>query len=500
AFVLEQLEKRNLPPAPEADKRTLARRVSFDLTGLPPTPEEVSAFVNDPSPQAYETYVDKLLASPHWGEHRGRYWLDYSRYADTHGIHFDNYREMWFYRDWVIKAFNQNMPFDQFTREQLAGDLLPDASLDQKIATGFQRNNITTNEGGAIDEEYIVLYARDRTETFGQVFFGMTTGCAVCHDHKYDPFSMRDFYSLSAFFNNTTQRAMDGNIKDTPPTVVVPADADRPRWPVLQRELVELQEKLITRRTAARPDFDNWLKEHQKKGYLFARQLPKDQLQFQALLAEGAGFHITALVEGQLQQAGTDVALTWEPGILAEKAWKTQEVDLAFPEVGDFEQDQPFSVALWAKVGEGGQAALLSRMDEKQSYRGWDIWVENGRVGTHIVHQWMDNALKVLSEKPVPMNTWVHLAVTYDGSSKAKGVRIYINGEEQKKQKPQVDKLNGTIKTEVPMKIGKRNTSSRVTNSALQDVRLYSKVVSPSEVKTLFEASRVAWLVNKANP
>ena len=176
-------------------------------------------------------------ASPGWGEHRGRYWLDAARYGDTHGIHIDNYREIWSYRDWVIKAFNANQPFDQFTIEQLAGDLLPDRTLDQQVASGFNRCNITTSEGGAINEEYLVLYARDRTETVSQVFLGLTTGCAVCHDHKFDPISQKDFYELSAFFNNTTQAAMDGNVKDTPPTVFVPEMADRgdgtPCWPSL---------------------------------------------------------------------------------------------------------------------------------------------------------------------------------------------------------------------------------------------------------------------------
>ena len=158
--------------------------------------------------------LDGLAA---WGEHRGRYWLDAARYADSHGIHFDNFREIWAYREWVIDAFNRNMKFDQFTIEQLAGDLLPKPTLDQEIASGFNRCNITTNEGGAIDEEYLVLYARDRTETVSQTWLGLTTGCAVCHDHKFDPITQKDFYSMSAFFNNTTQRAMDGNIQNTPP-------------------------------------------------------------------------------------------------------------------------------------------------------------------------------------------------------------------------------------------------------------------------------------------
>jgi len=159
AFILKKLAETNLTPAPEADRRTLARRVSLDLTGLPPTPGEVEAFVNDQSPDAYEKLVDKLLGSPHYGEHRGRYWLDAARYGDTHGIHIDNYREMWPYRDWVISAFNKNMAFDKFTIEQLAGDLIPDATLEQKIGSGFHRCNITTNEGGAIPDEYLAIYA-----------------------------------------------------------------------------------------------------------------------------------------------------------------------------------------------------------------------------------------------------------------------------------------------------------------------------------------------------
>ncbi|HKQ40532.1 MAG TPA: DUF1549 domain-containing protein, partial [Verrucomicrobiae bacterium] len=191
-FILERLEKEKLQPAAEADRRTLARRWSLDLVGLPPMPEEVDAYVNDTSPDADNKYIDKLLDSKHWGEHRGRYWLDAARYADTHGIHFDNFREMWSYRDWVIKAFNDNMPFDEFTIEQLAGDLLPNPTLDQQIASGFNRSHITSNEGGLIDEEYLVLYTRDRTETTSAVWLGMTANCATCHDHKFDPLTQRE--------------------------------------------------------------------------------------------------------------------------------------------------------------------------------------------------------------------------------------------------------------------------------------------------------------------
>ncbi len=201
----------------------------------------------------------KLLDSPHWGEHRARYWLDAARYADTHGIHFDNYREMWAYRDWVINAFNRNLTFDRFTIEQLAGDLLPNRTLDQQVASGFNRCNITSNEGGLIPEEYLVLYTRDRTETTARVWLGLTANCAVCHDHKFDPLSQKEFYSMSAFFNNTTQGAMDGNIKDTPPIVFVPRMEDRPRWDVVTKELAEARKQVETRKQTARADFDKWL-------------------------------------------------------------------------------------------------------------------------------------------------------------------------------------------------------------------------------------------------
>jgi len=259
-FVLAALEQRGLQPAPEADRRTLARRLSLDLTGLPPAAEMVEAFVNDKSPDACEKLVDRWMQSPHWGEHRARYWLDAARYADTNGIHFDNFREIWSFRDWVIDAFNQNMPFDRFTVEQLAGDLLPNATDEQRIATGFHRCNSTTNEGGAINEEYLVLYTRDRTETTSRVWMGLTANCAVCHDHKFDPLPQKEFYGLSAFFNNTKQAAMDGNIKDTPPVMFVAGTPqDRQQWKTIDGQIAEFKKQINDRKQAARADFEKWL-------------------------------------------------------------------------------------------------------------------------------------------------------------------------------------------------------------------------------------------------
>ncbi len=223
-FIQARLQDEGMSPEEEADKETLIRRLALDLTGLPPTVAEVDAFLADNSDQAYERLVDHFLQSERYGEHMARSWLDAARFADTHGLHLDNERSIWPYRDWVIKAFNQNMPFDQFTVEQLAGDLLPEASLDQRIATGFNRCNVSTSEGGSIDEEYYVRYAVDRVETTATVWMGLTAGCAACHDHKFDPLSQKEFYQLFSYFFSLTERAMDGNALLPPPSVKVPSE------------------------------------------------------------------------------------------------------------------------------------------------------------------------------------------------------------------------------------------------------------------------------------
>ncbi len=234
---LEGLEQGGLAPAPEAAREALIRRLAFDLTGLPPAPGEVARFLSDESPGAWEALVERLLASPRYGEAFAREWLDAARYGDTHGFHLDNEREIWPYRDWVVRAFNENLPFDRFTVEQLAGDLLPDATTDQLVATGFNRCNPTTAEGGLIDEEYLVKYAVDRASTTATVWMGMTLACATCHDHKFDPLSQREFYEFYAFFNNVADEASDGNASAPPPFVRVPSAAQAAELARLAAEL-----------------------------------------------------------------------------------------------------------------------------------------------------------------------------------------------------------------------------------------------------------------------
>lgn len=244
-YILARLEAEGLAPSDATDRITLIRRVTLDLTGLPPTQEEVEAFLADQSPDAYERLVDRLLASPHYGEHMARYWLDAVRYGDTHGLHLDNYREMWPYRDWVVRAMNDNLPWDQFTVMQIAGDLMPAASLDDKIASGFNRCHVSTNEGGSIAEEVYVRNVVDRVSTTGTVFLGLTMGCAVCHDHKFDPITMRDFYSSFAFFNNLDGPAMDNNRADPAPTIKAPTPEQSEQLASLRSELAEAEKKLV---------------------------------------------------------------------------------------------------------------------------------------------------------------------------------------------------------------------------------------------------------------
>ncbi|HYE30251.1 MAG TPA: DUF1553 domain-containing protein [Methylomirabilota bacterium] len=496
AFILAALEKNGLAPEAEGDRRTLARRLSLDLTGLPPTPELVEQFVKDKSSKAYENLVDRLMASEAYGEHRARYWLDGARYADTHGIHIDNYREVWSYRDWVINAFNANMPFDQFTIEQLAGDLLPNATMEQKIATGFNRCNITTSEGGAINEEYLVLYNRDRTETTAAVWMGLTAGCAVCHDHKYDPLSQKEFYQMAAFFNNTTQPAMDGNRKDTPPIVVVPTPEDRARWEEMPPIRQAVQARIDKRRETAKPEFEKWAAKATPATLL--KGLPLDALHFGAPLDEGTNRTIAVVQDGYARTVQLAAEPAAQPGAIAPNAFTTSKENAPeFPGVGNFERDQSFTASLWVKLhADDKSGSVIARMDEDQKHRGWDIWFDDRRPGIHIVHDWPGNALKVVSRKALDTNRWTHIAISYDGSSKAEGVTVYIDGSKIVVDRPNAN-LTDTIAIDTPLKIGQRRKGDHLEKAGVQDVRLYSRALNAEEVRALKEKPQLAWILAK---
>lgn len=496
AFVLQRLVESGLTPSPEADIRTLIRRVTLDLLGVPPTVEQVQSVLNDDSEDRYERYVDRLLEMKQWGEHRGRFWLDYARYADTHGIHFDNFREMWSYRDWVINAYNQNMPFDQFLTEQLAGDLLPNRTLSQQVATGFNRCNITTNEGGIIDEEYLVLYTRDRTETVSQVFLGLTTGCAVCHDHKYDPISQREFYELAAFFNNSVQGARDGNRKDTPPIVPVPAVEDRERFGEVQKELQELAASIEKRRELGGQEFSDWYPAN-VKAFNESLRLSNEGLAAHVPLTINSETEIPFAIDGAIDSVPLERQAILREGHVGERAWQNQsELRPTFDEIGDFDLDQSFTVSLWIYVPKGTtNGAVVARMDEANQHRGWDVWLENGRVGTHLIHAWPENALKVVAADPIPVDSWQHVSITYDGTQKAEGLRVFYNGE-PKNTNVQKNSLTATTKTDVPFRLGARHTSSPTNGVGLQDIRVFTTAISPEAIAKISRVPRIRFLAS----
>lgn len=483
AFVLEKLKSAGLAPAPEADRHTLIRRVALDLTGLPPTPEEVTAFVTDQDPKAYEKMIDRYLASPRWGEHRGRFWLDAARYADTHGLHFDNYREMWLYRDWVIEAFNRNQPFDQFTVEQIAGDLLPNPTESQLIATGFQRCNMTTNEGGTIDEENLALYAADRVQTMGWVYLGLTLNCSQCHDHKFDPLTMHDYYSMAAFFRNTTQAPKDGNVKDSGPVLVVPNEADRPRWNALPGEIAAATSKRNERRGGARPAFDQWLATATPA--MLEEGSMRDHLAVHFSLNEGKGGELAAQMPAGAK-GKAPATLAWAAGGKFGSAPVVKKGSSA--ELGDFAnfaRNEAFSVAAWVRpASDKVNGAIVARMDEASKYRGWDFLVEGRSLAFHLINTWPDVALKAGTQRPVlNAGQWHHVAVTYDGSGRAGAVKFFVNGKEVP-SRILVDKLAGNVDTRsnTPLRVGQRSNSSILEDGQVQDVRIFSKRLSATEV------------------
>jgi hypothetical protein len=493
AFVLASLEKAGLTPAAEAPAPALIRRVCLDLTGLPPSPELLGRYVNQAKdgllPDAsYQALVDELLKTSAYGEHRARYWLDAARYADTHGMHFDNYREMWPYRDWVVGSFNRNQPFDQFTIEQIAGDLLPNPRQDQLIATGFQRCNITTNEGGTIDEENLANYASDRVQTMGWVYMGLTTNCAQCHDHKFDPFTQKDYYSMAAFFRNTTQQAKDGNVKDgRGPVLVVASAADKPRWDALPKDIELAEAKRTERRKAAAGDFNQWVAS--AKPETLDKDVPHEGLVAHLPLNEGAGNTVTNIC-GSSPEVKATGEVTWTPqGKLGPAPVMKLGGTFELGDVGDFEATQKFSYGAWIKAGRNGVfGGIIARMDEKGGYRGWDLFQSDRALAVHIVNSWPDNALKVTTRDAVlKPGEWQHVFVTYNGSGKAAGIKIFVNGEEQKRLIVNTSSLKpkATIRTKTPLRVGQRSDTQVFNGGSVQDARVYERAVSPEEVKRI---------------
>jgi hypothetical protein len=470
-FVLARLESKGLTPAPAADARTLIRRVALDLTGLPPTPAEIEAYLKDTSPNAYEHMIDRYLASPHYGEHRARYWLDAARYGDTHGIHVDNYREIWPYRDWVIQAYNRDQPFDQFGIEQLAGDLLPNATLDQRIATGFVRCGVTTNEAGIIEDEYAEIYAKDRADTMGAVFLGLTVGCATCHDHKFDPITQRDFYSLGAFFRNTTQKVMDDNVPDTPPVVAVPRPEDREAYEKASARLVAIAaEKKEASHTAAE-SFNQWLEKRSKAPAKFPLAASDELF--------AADLKSLVKADGPVQLGDSNV-----PGRQALHFTKNEGLQIA--KAPKLEADKPFSVSVNFFFPKAEQSYVIAEHNNpKDKGRGWIIDVGARVIGMRIVGEGGRNIeIRAAHLQQIRHGTWNSIVVSYDGSRRQSGLNLFLNGHAVPTQGRgnQNTEISGDFGVETPLVLGRS-----LAEGSISDFRIFNRAVSESEARLLNE-------------
>ena len=476
-FILARLEKERLALSPEAEKAVLIRRVSLDLTGLPPSLAEVDAFLADAAPNAYEKVVDRLLASPHFGERMAVPWLDLARYGDTSGYHNDSLRDMWLWREWVINAFNANMPFSEFTIEQLAGDLLPQATIAQQVASGFHRNVMTSDEGGLIDEEYLNLYVVDRVATTGVTWLGLTVGCAQCHDHKYDPLKQREFYQLYSFFNNVPETGKDGVRDRNPkPFLAVPSPEQTARLAKFDTDLAAAQhaEEELAKTLDARQ-----LEWEKQTAATVAKGEPGGQSVRFPLDADGAAVTDSGQkIEGVVKGEGT-----FTDGAV-DKSFRV--VANGWIEYGDkfgFEKDQPFTAAAWLRLKPQG-GSPFGKMENSGNTRGWDVEFHGTRPSFHLINQWPGNAIHVQGERDLPQDTFLHFAVTYDGSGKAAGVKLYVNGELEKSS-VQIDKLTETIKTPEPFSIGRRGAAGSPFTGRVDDLRIYGRALAGGEVAQL---------------
>ncbi len=482
-FILARLESEGLQPSPEADKATLIRRVTFDLTGLPPTPAEVDAFLRDKSPDAYQKVVDRLLASPRYGERMAMHWLDLARYADTHGYHIDSHREMWHWRDWLIGAFNRNMPFDEFTIEQLAGDLLPHPTLAQQIATGFNRNHMINFEGGAIPEEYQNEYVVDRLEATSVVWLGTTMGCARCHDHKYDPIKQKDFYRFYAFFNTISEKGLDGRRGNAQPVLELPS-------PELDK-LQAVKNAICEHETALpnKDDLDAMQAAWEKSALAAIPEPPREGLlahyELDGNVADSSGHYRHGVVlHGDLTYSG---------GPAGRAADFDGETHVEWGNTAAFDRTEPFSVAMWLRPGGNKEMAVLQKVDGAAARQGYELSFEESQVLPHLergsrlyvrlIHHWPDDAIQVRTREPLVLGEWHHAAIEYDGSGKASGVQLYLDGKKAEIETVE-DHLTGSIRSAAPLSVGDP-ALGKPYRGAMDDVRFYGRALSYAEIEQL---------------
>ena len=455
-FVLARLREAGLEPSGAADRRTLLRRASLDLTGLPPAPGEVRSFLSDNGPGAYERAVERLLASPRFGERMAFRWLDAARYADTNGYQNDRERDMWRWRDWVIDAFNANMPFDQFTVEQLAGDLLPNPTRDQLIATGFNRNHRGNAENGTDPDEYQVEYAVDRVETTATVWLGLTMGCARCHDHKYDPISQKEFYEFYAYFNNVADRGRYYKYGNTPPIIHAPTREQAERLADLDQRIAQLHEGL----QVLAPKIDE---------SLASGGLPAD--------IDGWAHSDRLAARRTFDEAGV------APRGIRGRAAKLDGLrHFNLGNVADLDFYDAFTLSAWIRP-EAATGGIVARY-EPDGPKGYGMFLVDGKLQLRVDTSSISDRMRIEAVHPVPLGEWTHVAAVYDGTRTTTGMALFANGRPVEAASLVDESLNST-QSKAPLRIGHGPGPTDRFRGLIDDARAYTRALSEDQVAML---------------
>jgi len=483
AFILARLDEEGLSPSAEADKTTLIRRLSLDLTGVPPTIEEVDAFLADTRPDAYERLVDRLLASPRYGETMALPWLDAARYADTDGYQNDGPRDMWRWRDWVIDAYNRNLPFDQFTIEQIAGDLLENPTLDQVIATGFNRNHRYNSESGLVQEEFLLENAVDRVDTTSTVWMGLTMGCARCHDHKYDPISTKEYYQLISMFDNVAESGRAIKFGNSEPWIKAPTREQKAELAILDAKVADAKSK----RDKAASEIKEWI----------VSGKPGDALVDEGLflargMVERYSFDVDA--ELDLQESG---APKYTEGVLGEGVAFEGGNALGLKSDNGFFCHERFTLSFWIRPDDVSEGVVISKQDENTRRPGLAVELDEGKLRFSIITRWIAGVGSVETIEPMMTGKWTHVTLTNDGTQRAKGMGIYFDGREVETRILHNTNSNvvATAK-KAPLRIGK-GVVGETFRGAIDELRVYNRTLFDDEIRVLATPQAIDEIVVK---
>ncbi|MBT7131014.1 MAG: DUF1553 domain-containing protein [Planctomycetes bacterium] len=489
-FILAKLESKGLRPAAAAQRETLARRAAFILTGVAADLDALDRHLADRSTDAWSHWIDFLLASPAFGEQMASHWLDVARYADSHGYQSDVHRSTWPWRDWVIKAFNDNLPHDQFITWQVAGDLLEDATQEQILATTFQRLHRQTNEGGSVEEEFRAEYVADRTQTFASAFLGLTLECARCHDHKFDPLKQQEFYSLSAFFDNIDESGLYSHFTSAVPTPALALVDEKARSQIdeLSRKVEESETHLKQLERSRREEFASW-----QQGQQGSDPSP-------SITDVVAAYCFDEIVEGKCENqinpelpATAHAALSLMDGIQGKAIRLTGDDALGFGAIGAYSRSDPFSISLWIRPEETTERAVIlhrSRAWTDAASQGYQLLLEQGRLSAALIHFWPGDAIAVSSREQIEPGRWTHIVFSYDGSSRAAGIDLYIDGQLAPKELVR-DHLRSPITGGGPyFAIGERFRDRGFKDGGVDQMQLVGRSISAAEVRKLYLAGK----------